>query len=73
MPQLIESLKVGARSSVCKGFAVGRTITAEPARKWFKNEISDEELIAQTSANYLLLINAWLNRQVSNIESVVQR
>ena len=49
-----------ARSSrSCRGFAVGRTIFGEPARRWLGNEIDDAALIAVVRASYEALIRAW--------------
>lgn len=42
-----------------KGFAVGRTIFAEPAEKWLKEELSDQQLIVEISQRYQRLIHLW--------------
>jgi 5-dehydro-2-deoxygluconokinase len=43
----------------CRGFAVGRTIFGDPARRWFRGELDDVGLIRAVSANYESLIRAW--------------
>jgi 5-dehydro-2-deoxygluconokinase len=46
-------------SRSCRGFAVGRTIFGDPARRWLANGIGDAALIAAVRANYEALIRAW--------------
>ena len=41
------------------GFAVGRTIFAQPSRAWLAGEIDDRTLIAQIRSNFEFLIQAW--------------
>ena len=59
----LEYLKQGfqdcSKYSICKGFAVGRSIFGKPSRRWLQNEINDEELIAEVSSNYSQLISCW--------------
>ncbi|MGH6913554.1 MAG: 2-deoxy-5-keto-D-gluconate 6-phosphate aldolase domain-containing protein, partial [Geminicoccales bacterium] len=57
--RLEPSFALAARQPVCKGFAVGRTIFAEPARAWMKGEIDDEAAIARMAETYLSLIQTW--------------
>lgn len=45
-----------------KGFAVGRTIFAEPARLWLANRIDDATLIEKIKLNYHRLIALWRQR-----------
>ncbi|MGQ7246465.1 bifunctional 5-dehydro-2-deoxygluconokinase/5-dehydro-2-deoxyphosphogluconate aldolase [Halomonas sp. V046] len=63
----IETLREGFMASagfdVCKGFAVGRTIFAEPSREWLAGRIDDQALIDAVVANYLSLVEAWKARQ----------
>ncbi|RLM09812.1 5-dehydro-2-deoxygluconokinase [Gibbsiella quercinecans] len=42
-----------------KGFAVGRTIFAEPSRRWLAQQITDEQLISAVKQKYLTLIGYW--------------
>jgi len=57
--ELEASFARAARTSVCKGFAVGRTIFGEPARAWFKGEIDDAAAIARMAESYGRLIQGW--------------
>jgi 5-dehydro-2-deoxygluconokinase len=57
--RLAESFAAAAREPLCKGFAVGRSIYAQPARRWLTGEASDEEFISQTSASYERMIELW--------------
>lgn len=62
-----EELKLGfkqaSNNNKVKGFAVGRTLFGEPSKKWFKNEINDQELIDQVKSNYHNLIDLWRSRK----------
>ncbi|MCG8708211.1 5-dehydro-2-deoxygluconokinase [Brenneria sp. 4F2] len=42
-----------------KGFAVGRTIFGEPAAKWFRGELNDEQVAEAVKQNFLRLIGYW--------------
>jgi 5-dehydro-2-deoxygluconokinase len=59
----VEELKLGladARSAqTCRGFAVGRTLWADPARAWLAGSIDDATLVARVAANFADLIAAW--------------
>ena len=48
-----------ARHPIIKGFAVGRTIFGQPARRWMQGELSDEALVEEVKRNYLALIDYW--------------
>ncbi|MFV2038095.1 MAG: 2-deoxy-5-keto-D-gluconate 6-phosphate aldolase domain-containing protein, partial [Paracoccaceae bacterium] len=48
-----------ARHDLVKGFAVGRTIFGDAARRWFKTEMSDTEAVTQMAARYRDLCNIW--------------
>ncbi len=56
---LAESFAIAARYQLVKGFAVGRTIFADAAKGWMAGTLSDEEAVAQMSANYQRLCNIW--------------
>ncbi|OEF25226.1 5-dehydro-2-deoxygluconokinase [Vibrio rumoiensis 1S-45] len=62
-----EELKSGfiqaSNNNKVKGFAVGRTLFGEPSKKWFANEINDQELIDQVKSNYHNLIDLWRSRK----------
>jgi 5-dehydro-2-deoxygluconokinase len=42
-----------------KGFAVGRTIFNEAARRWLKGEITDEAAISDMASRFQRLVEAW--------------
>ncbi|MEN4752372.1 5-dehydro-2-deoxygluconokinase [Pseudomonas sp. Ps21-P2] len=58
-----ETLAVGfrqaAKSTTCRGFAVGRTIFHEPSRAWLEGEIDDADLITRVQSNFGFLIESW--------------
>lgn len=57
--KLVESFAAAAVEPLCKGFAVGRSIYAEPARRWLSGESSDEEFMESAVANYERMISLW--------------
>ncbi|MCC6306058.1 MAG: 5-dehydro-2-deoxygluconokinase [Rhodobacteraceae bacterium] len=56
---LAPALRLAARHDLVKGFAIGRTIFAEPARRWFAGEIGDEAATAEMAARYDRLGRIW--------------
>jgi 5-dehydro-2-deoxygluconokinase len=44
---------------VVKGFAVGRTIFAEPAKQWLGGRMDDEAAVAAMAASFGELVAAW--------------
>jgi 5-dehydro-2-deoxygluconokinase len=57
--ELRESFQRAAPFAVCKGFAVGRSIFGEAARKWFNDEMDDSGVIELVADNYLSMIRFW--------------
>ena len=53
------SFDVAAQFGICKGFAVGRSIFAAPARAWFAGKASDGEVVEEVAARYARLIGMW--------------
>lgn len=53
------SFAAAAREPWCRGFAVGRTIFAEPAAAWFAGRASDAEVIERIARGYRELIALW--------------
>jgi 5-dehydro-2-deoxygluconokinase len=51
--------EVAAQFGICKGFAVGRSIFAAPARAWFAGEATDDEVIEEVAERYARLIGLW--------------
>jgi len=61
---------LAARRPVCKGFAVGRTIFMDAARRWFAGQCSDEQVVREVSRNYSNLVQSWNNARKTCKESV---
>ncbi|APX68640.1 MULTISPECIES: 5-dehydro-2-deoxygluconokinase [unclassified Brucella] len=57
--ELEQSLGIAAGFDLVKGFAVGRTIFAEAARKWLSGTIGDAQAIAEMAARYQSLCDVW--------------
>jgi 5-dehydro-2-deoxygluconokinase len=53
------ALVAAASEPMVRGFAVGRGIFSEPARRWFKGEITDAELVDTVADNYAQFIAIW--------------
>ncbi|HEX4991989.1 MAG TPA: 5-dehydro-2-deoxygluconokinase, partial [Rubrobacteraceae bacterium] len=47
--ELVESFAAAASEPLCNGFAIGRSIYGEPARRWLAGEIGDEELASSVA------------------------
>ncbi|MBN8887927.1 MAG: 5-dehydro-2-deoxygluconokinase [Rudaea sp.] len=58
-PELAAGFAAAAGSATCRGFAVGRSVFAEPARAWFAGEIDDDALVARVHANQCELAALW--------------
>ncbi|QKF51955.1 bifunctional 5-dehydro-2-deoxygluconokinase/5-dehydro-2-deoxyphosphogluconate aldolase [Pseudomonas graminis] len=56
---LAAGFRQAARSTTCRGFAVGRTIFHEPSRAWLEGEIDDADLITRVQSNFVFLIESW--------------
>ena len=57
--KLAESFRVAAPKSICKGFAVGRSIFGDVARKWFAGTLNDEEAANKIAKKYERIIRIW--------------
>ena len=57
--QLAAGFREAARSTSCRGFAVGRTIFHEPSRAWLQGEIDDAGLISRVQSTFGFLIESW--------------
>jgi len=60
--ELVESFAAAASEPLCNGFAIGRSIYGDPARRWLAGEISDEELISSVAERYRRMISLWQKR-----------
>ncbi|MCC2650178.1 MAG: 5-dehydro-2-deoxygluconokinase, partial [Microvirga sp.] len=57
--ELEAAFAAAAKEPQVKGFAVGRTIFNEAARRWLKGEIGDEAAISDMAARFQRLVDAW--------------
>jgi 5-dehydro-2-deoxygluconokinase len=48
-----------ATHPIVKGFMVGRTLWAEPSKRWLKGEIDDRRFVDDVSHNFERLVHAW--------------
>lgn len=58
MDQLLKGF-AQARSSIVKGFMIGRSVWAEPSLAWFKGEVDDSEFCKRVASNFRSLIAGW--------------
>ena len=65
LAELKASLADTRDARTCRGFAVGRTLWADPARAWLSGAIGDAALMTQVAANFAELIDAWPKGQAS--------
>jgi 5-dehydro-2-deoxygluconokinase len=59
---LADSFATAARHSICKGFAIGRSIFMQPARDWLSHpgdEAANDRFIAAVADSYRRLIGLW--------------
>ena len=61
LDELVQGFKA-ATHPIVKGFMVGRTIWGDASQAWLKGEIDDAALIAQVSARFGRLVDAWRSR-----------
>ncbi len=57
--ELHDSFVKAARHDLVKGFAIGRTIFAEPARAWLSGAITDAEAVDDMAGRYMSLCAVW--------------
>ena len=58
---LKESFAAAQAAGRVRGFAVGRTIFAEAAKRWLKGEIGDDEAVDDMAAKFGTLVDLWLS------------
>jgi len=56
---LAASFKAASRHDLVKGFAVGRTVFSNVAKRWFANELDDEAAIKKMAKNFSALCELW--------------
>lgn len=57
--ELAASFVLAAKQPLVKGFAVGRTIFGNAARRWMAGEMSDDEAVKDMADNYARLCGIW--------------
>jgi 5-dehydro-2-deoxygluconokinase len=67
---LERAFALAAAQPVCKGFAVGRSIFMDAARRWLAGRASDDEVVAEVRDRYLNLISLWNDARRACKESV---
>ena len=60
--EIARGFRDAAPHDLCKGFAIGRSIFAKPAARWFAGEMNDEQVVAEVAASYKRLVDLWRNR-----------
>jgi 5-dehydro-2-deoxygluconokinase len=68
--ELERGFALAARHPVCKGFAVGRSIFMDSARRWFAGQCSDETAVQEIAARYASLAAKWAKARSECKESV---
>jgi 5-dehydro-2-deoxygluconokinase len=56
---LSEDIQKAASQSICKGFAVGRSLFAKACRRYLKEEIEASDLVKEVASRYLKLVQIW--------------
>lgn len=59
LKELEASFRTAAGFDLVKGFAVGRTIFGEAARKWFAGAINDDQAVEDMAERYRALCGIW--------------
>ncbi|MET0746044.1 MAG: PfkB family carbohydrate kinase, partial [Microvirga sp.] len=61
--ELVEAFRTAAGAPMVRGFAVGRTIFGDAARRWFSGTIDDAAAVASMARRFAALVLAWKNAQ----------
>ncbi len=61
--ELTQRFRVAGQAPICRGFAVGRTIFAEPSRAWLAGELDDEATVARVRDGFLRVVALWQQRR----------
>ncbi|MEO8145087.1 MAG: 5-dehydro-2-deoxygluconokinase [Betaproteobacteria bacterium] len=68
--QLERDFALAAPRPLCKGFAVGRSIFMQAARRWFDGACGDAAVVDEVAANYGRLVESWKTARTSCKASV---
>ncbi len=63
--EISRGFRAAAAHGLCKGFAIGRSIFAEPAARWFAGDMSDDKVVADIAARYQRMVELWRDRAAS--------
>lgn len=63
---LEQAFQTAASDPIVKGFAVGRTIFAEPADAWLRGKLDDAGAIAEMARRFARLTDAWKKAKRAN-------
>jgi 5-dehydro-2-deoxygluconokinase len=63
---LDQAFQTAASDSIVKGFAVGRTIFAEPADAWLRGQLDDAGAVAEMAKRFARLADAWKKAKRAN-------
>ncbi len=63
---LDQAFQTAASDPIVKGFAVGRTIFAEPADAWLRGQLDDAGAIAEMAKRFARLTDAWKKAKRAN-------
>ncbi|WP_122038612.1 5-dehydro-2-deoxygluconokinase [Asaia bogorensis] len=60
--ELMEAFEASAATPWVKGFAIGRTIFAQPARDWLAGKTTDDQAVAEMARRFQAFVTAWESR-----------
>lgn len=63
--ELAESFAAAASEPLCRGFAIGRSIYGDPARRWLAGEVDDADLVSSVAERYGRMKDLWQSRDGS--------
>ncbi len=59
---LQEGFNAASGQSLCKGFAIGRTIFSEPTKAWLDGHLNETDYVSEIKSNYLTMSQLWQQR-----------
>jgi len=66
---LERSFRIAAPHAICRGFAVGRSIFADAAARWFAGRMGDEEVVQDVAGRYARLVRLWDEARAGQAEA----
>ena len=58
-----------AHNPIVKGFMVGRSLWADPALRWLRQECDDQALVDAVADNFRTLSQAWAKRHTTTADT----